>query len=145
MLIHILAKWSVGDNIVANRIISLFPATCPAHFKGVVILSTSKAIGFYLFIYSTQILIEFLLLRFTNSTKIFVYQSGKNEIFPEFSIDTTCFFFSIHSPSGSVVVFRSSQPSLTKRKLPARTQDLGWRPLPSTATHLTLTRTEHTT
>ena len=33
----------MGDNIMATRAISLIPATCPAHYKEVIILPTSVA------------------------------------------------------------------------------------------------------
>lgn len=51
-----------------------------------------EAVGPYPFINSTQLEIDFGLLPFTNLKKV-LYRAGKNKIFSEFLIDTTCYFF----------------------------------------------------
>lgn len=51
-----------------------------------------EAVGPYPFINSTQLEIDFGLLPFNNLKKV-LYRAGKNKIFSELLIDTTCYFF----------------------------------------------------
>lgn len=51
-----------------------------------------EAVGPYPFINSTQLEIDFGLLPFNNLKKV-LYRTGKNKIFSELLIDTTCYFF----------------------------------------------------
>ena len=51
-----------------------------------------EAVGPYPFINSTQLEIDFNLLPFNNLKKV-LYRAGKNKIFSELLIDTTCYFF----------------------------------------------------
>lgn len=51
-----------------------------------------EATGLYPFIHSTQLEIEYILLP-SNKLKKVLYRSGKNKIFSELLIDTTCYFF----------------------------------------------------
>lgn len=51
-----------------------------------------EAMGPYPFINSTQLEIDFGLLLFNNLKKV-LYRAGKNKIFSELLIDTTCYFF----------------------------------------------------
>lgn len=51
-----------------------------------------EAAGPYPFINSTQLEIDFGLLPFNNLKKV-LYRAGKNKIFSELLIDTTCYFF----------------------------------------------------
>lgn len=51
-----------------------------------------EAVGPYPFINSTQLEIYFGLLPFNNLKKA-LYRAGKNKIFSELLIDTTCYFF----------------------------------------------------
>lgn len=51
-----------------------------------------EAVGPYPFINSTQLEIDFGLLPFNNLKKV-LYRAGKNKIFSELLMDTTCYFF----------------------------------------------------